>query len=223
MSIVVVVAPHPDDETLGCGGTLLRHYANGDDVYWLIMTTMSEKHGFSKEAMLARTKEIDSVSKEYNFSGVYQAKFITSTLDVVPKSKLISVVSYFFNKVKPDIVYVPYRDDIHSDHAAVFDSVASCTKSFRYPFIRSVRAYETLSETEFSIRTDGCGFNPNLWIDISLYMDKKIDIMRLYSGEMKAHPFPRSERNIKSLATLRGATINTDYAESFVAIKEIIL
>jgi LmbE family N-acetylglucosaminyl deacetylase len=219
---ILVIAPHPDDETLGCGGTLLRHYAEGDKIYWLIMTTITDKLGFDKKHLDIRKQEIDAVSSKYQFSITRQAKFTTTTLDTVPNNELINEVASFMNKVKPDTIYVPYRNDIHSDHTAVFDAVASCSKSFRYPFLRRIRAYETLSETEFSIRTDDGGFRPNLWVDISSYLEEKIKIMRLYKSEMGEHPFPRSEKNIRALATLRGATARLDAAEAFISIKEIM-
>lgn len=221
MSVIVVVAPHPDDETIGCGGTLLRHRAEGDEIHWLIMTTITEQAGFSKAHIETRKNEIKIVSKMYQFSTVHQAKFVSTTLDTVANSKLIGEVSMFFNKVKPDTIYLPYRYDVHSDHTAVFDAVASCTKSFRYPFIRKVRAYETLSETEFSIRPGDIGYQPNLWIDISDYLEEKIEIMNLYKGEIQQHPFPRSELNIRALATMRGATAGVVAAESFVTLKEL--
>ncbi len=219
---IIIVAPHPDDETLGCGGTLLRHKAEGDEIHWLIMTTITEQAGFNKERIESRKKEIDAVAKKYQFCSVYQTQFVATTLDMVANSDLIKEVSGFFNKVKPDTVYLPFRNDVHSDHAAVFDAAASCTKSFRYPFIRRVLVYETLSETEFSIQPDGSGFKPNLWVDISLYLEEKIKIMQMYKGEIGEHPFPRSERNIRALATLRGATAGVNEAEAFISIKEII-
>mgnify|MGYP004007698689 CR=1 FL=1 len=219
---ILVVAPHPDDETLGCGGTLLRHHADGDEIHWLIMTTITEKAGFSKERIESRKQEIDTVAEKYQFSSVRQTQYVTTTLDIVANNELISEISDFIGKVKPDTIYVPYRNDIHSDHTAVFDAVVSCTKSFRYPFICRVRVYETLSETEFSIRPDDTGFHPNLWVDISSYLEEKIKIMQLYEGEMGQPPFPRSEKNIRALATLRGSTAGVDAAEAFVTLKEII-
>jgi len=219
---IVVVAPHPDDETLGCGGTLLRHRAKGDEIHWLIMTTITEQAGFSKECIKLRKQEIDTVALKYGFSSVHQTHFVTTTLDTIANNELISEVSSFISRVKPDTIYVPFRNDVHSDHVVVFDAVASCSKIFRYPFICRIRAYETLSETEFSIRPDDNGFRPNLWIDISPYLEEKIEIMRLYEGEMGQHPFPRSEQNIRALATLRGSTAGVDAAEAFVSLKEII-
>ena len=222
MSIVLVVAPHPDDETLGCGGTLLRHHDKGDETHWLIVTSISEDVGYSKNEIDRRKTEINDVAESYGFKSVTQAGFNTTMLDKVSKKELISLVSDVFNQIKPDTIYMPYRNDIHTDHGEVFDAVASCTKSFRFPFIRKVRVYETLSETEFSMRTDDKGFRPNLWIDITLYLDKKIEIMKLYKNEIKNHPFPRSEQNIRALATLRGSTINVNFAESFITLKESI-
>ena len=222
MSKILVVAPHPDDETLGCGGTLLRHQNEGDEIHWLIMSTLTKELVFDQERMQSRKKEIKVVAGKYKFSSVHQAEFTTTELDALANNILIAEVSVTISRVLPDTVYVPYRNDVHSDHQAVFDAVASCTKSFRYPSIKRVRVFETLSETEFGVRPDDVGFKPNLWIDISNYLDQKIEIMQLYKGEMAEHPFPRSEKNIRALATLRGATVGVDAAESFISLKVII-
>ena len=222
MSNVLVFAPHPDDETLGCGGTLLRHYANKDKIHWSVMTRISENSGYSKDQVESRDKEIKDIVNSYGFSSVHLSKFDTGTLDILPKQKLIKEVSRVVNITKPEIIYLPFCGDIHSDHRVVFDAVSACTKSFRYPFIHKVRVYETISETEFGISPDSMGFRANLWIDISEYLEKKILIMKKYNGEMKEHPFPRSERNIRALATIRGSTADVEAAEAFMSLKEII-
>jgi len=221
-NIILVVSPHPDDETLGCGGSLLRHVAEGDIVHWLIMTRMTEESGYTKKAITIREKEINLVSESYGFASVTQSPFSTTELDTISKKFLIDVVSNAFHEIMPDIVYVPYRNDVHSDHKVVFDVVAACVKSFRYPYVKKVLAYETLSETEFSVDSNNLGFRPNLWVNISDYLSEKIRIMSLYKGEIQQHPFPRSERNIRALATLRGATAGCDSAESFIILKEIL-
>jgi N-acetylglucosamine malate deacetylase 1 len=219
---ILVVAPHPDDETLGCGGTLLRAKAQGESLHWLVMTAATVEGGYSESRVKQRANEIREVAACYGFSSVHLAPFPTTTLDQLAVNVLVDEVSEVMRRVQPDTVYVPFRDDVHSDHRCVFDAVASCTKSFRYPFVRRVRAYETVSETEFSIKPGAGGFQPNLWVDISAYMHEKIAIMHRYHGQMQEHPFPRSERNLRALATLRGATAGVDYAEAFMSIKEII-
>jgi LmbE family N-acetylglucosaminyl deacetylase len=124
-------------------------------------------------------------------------------------------------KIKPDTLLVPYRNDAHSDHAAVFDAAVSCSKSFRYPSVRSVYVYETLSETEFGLRTDDPGFRPNLFVDISNFLEQKLQIMRMFEGEMLDFPFPRSETCIRAQAALRGSQAGVHAAESFMILKEI--
>jgi LmbE family N-acetylglucosaminyl deacetylase len=123
--------------------------------------------------------------------------------------------------VQPNIIYLPFKGDVHSDHRKIFEASYSCTKSFRYPFIKKIYMMETLSETEFATSTKEDCFIPNVLVDISGHMEKKIEIMKIFKSEIAPHPFPRSERNLRALATFRGAAAGCDYAESFVLLKEI--
>jgi len=222
MKKVLVVAPHPDDETLGCGGTLLRHINDGDEVSWLIVSKITQAQGFSGDRVASRTSEINQVSAEYNFKSVHHAGFDSMALDTYSKKDMVGTLAGLINEVKPEVIYLPYRLDAHSDHEVVFDAVASCTKWFRYAFVKVVRAYETLSETEFGLRPEDTGFRPNLFINISEFIDKKIEIMGLYAGEMGEHPFPRSEKTLRALATLRGSASGCEAAEAFMTLKEIL-
>lgn len=215
---VLIVAVHPDDETLGCGGTLLKHKAQGDEIHWLICTDIDKTHSYYN----IRQKEIEKVSKEYKFDGVYNLQLQTMQVDEYSMSELIGKISTIINKVKPNIIYLPFKGDVHSDHRKIFEAAYSCTKSFRYPFIKKIYMIETLSETEFAPSTKEDSFVPNVFVDISQYMNKKIEIMKIFESEIAEHPFPRSERNIRALSTLRGATAGCEYAESFVLLKEIV-
>jgi LmbE family N-acetylglucosaminyl deacetylase len=221
MNTILVVAPHPDDETLGCGGALLKHISAGDSVHWVIVTSIYTEQGFSENCVRSRGEEIDRVASAYGFSGVHSLGFPTMTLDMVPKRDLISSLSSVVQSVRAQVMYVPYRNDAHSDHAAVFDAAVSCTKSFRYPSIRSVRAYETLSETEFGLRSDDPGFRPNLFIDIAPFIERKLEIMNVYASEMGEFPFPRSEITLRAQAALRGSQSGGQAAEAFMLLKEI--
>ena len=222
MGKIVVVAPHPDDETLGCGGTLLRHIAEGDDVHWLIITHLHEDLGFSKDRVAEREKEIQQVADHYNLSSVVNLAFPTTRLDSIPMNDVVGGVGNVFHDIEPTTIYMPYRGDIHTDHAVVFDAVASCTKWFRYPSIRRVLAYETCSETDFTLDPDTNGFRPNVFVDITEHLDDKISIMQVYGSELGVHPFPRSESAIRALATLRGAAAGCEAAEAFMLLRERI-
>lgn len=219
--VVLCVAPHPDDETLGCGMTLLRHVAEGAQVHWLIMTAMHASQGFGQERMAAREAEIAQVARAYGFAGVHRAGLPTTRLDTLPMGDLVGAVSTVVSQVRPGIVYLPYRNDVHSDHAAVFDAAAACCKSFRYPSIRQVCAYETLSETEFGLRPDDPGFRPNLFVDGTPWLERKLEIMRMFAGEMGDFPFPRSEECLRAQAMLRGSQAGVRAAEAFMMLKEV--
>lgn len=214
---VLIVATHPDDETFGCGGTLLKHKDSGDEIHWLICTETNS----DKEFYNIRKKEIKEVSDLYKFNSVSNLRLKTTCIDGYSISDLIEKISIIINKIKPNIIYLPFKGDVHSDHRLIFSACYSCTKSFRYPFIKKIYMMETLSETDFSPSTIEESFIPNTFIDISKYIDLKIKIMKVYKSEIGIHPFPRSEHSVRSLNSFRGCSANADYAESFVLLKEI--
>lgn len=217
---IVIVTPHPDDETLGCGGTILKHVNNNEEVYWLIITKTGESFGIERQQK--RSEEIKKVAFDYHFKKVYNLNFEAAHLDQVATSELVETISEVFKEIAPTIIYVPYPSDIHSDHKAVFDATMACTKWFRYPSVEKVLAYETLSETDFTINPDANSFRPNVFVNIKDYLDKKIEIMKIYESEMSDFPFPRSEKAIRSLAYVRGAASGFEAAEAFMLLKERI-
>jgi LmbE family N-acetylglucosaminyl deacetylase len=216
-TIVLVIGVHPDDETLGAGGTLLKHKSEKDEIHWLICTSLDEKHEYYKK----RAEEINKVKELYEFDSVHELNFKTTEIDKYSQNDLIKEISKVVNEVKPQIVYLPFKNDVHSDHRIIFDTAYSCTKSFRYPFIKKILAMETLSETEFSHNINNTGFNPNYFVDVSDFFSRKIDIIKVYESEIKNSPFPRSIEIITALAKYRGSTVNCEYAESFILIKAI--
>ena len=217
----LVVALHPDDETLGCGGTLLKHKVQGDEIHWMICTEVKEEDGFSPDRVQSRNTEIDTVAKLYQFDGVHRLGLSTMRVDEYSVSELVGKVSAVINQVQPTVLYLPFKSDVHSDHRVMFEAVYSCTKSFRYPFIKKIYMMETLSETDFALSTKEDSFVPNVFVDITNFFAKKLEIMQIFESEIGEHPFPRSLRNIEALATLRGATAGCEYAESFMLLKEI--
>ena len=218
MKKIIVIAVHPDDETLGSGGTLLKHKEDGDEIHWLICTTI-EKTDSNFEV---RENEIKKVDKIYGFNTINNLRLKTTKVDEYTSQHLVRLISDIFNEIRPNIIYLPFKGDIHSDHREIFNAAYSCTKSFRFPFIEKIYVMETLSETEFSPVDGENNFTPNVFVDISNFIDKKIEIMRIYKSEIGEHPFPRSEKNIRALATYRGASAGFNYAESFILLKEKI-
>lgn len=215
----IVIAPHPDDEVLGAGGTLLRRKAEGATVAWLIVTGITTGSGWSEEKIKQRTDEIKRITALFGFDAVFELNFPTTQLDQVPMSDLVAAVSNVFKTFEPEEVFVPHPSDVHTDHRMVFDVVASCTKWFRYPSIKRVLAYETLSETDFGLGAEHC-FRANVFVNIEPYLDRKLRAMDIYASELGEFPFPRSHEPIRALATLRGAASGFKAAEAFELLRE---
>ena len=221
MKKIIVVSAHPDDETLGVGGTLLKHKKDGDEINWLIVTNISVEFGFTKDRVESRQDEINKVAEKFGFKNVYKLDFPTMKLTDRELNQIIPLISDIFMDIQPEFIFVMNRSDAHSDHRIVFDAVMACTKSFRYPFVKGVLMYECISETEFAPALPERVFIPNYFVDISDYLDQKLEIMSIFESEMDLHPFPRSFDNIRALAHFRGATSGVKYAEAFQVIRII--
>ena len=215
----LVIAPHPDDETLGCGGTLLRRKAEGVELGWLTVTGISEQAGWSTDRVQQREKEITKVVELVGFDQVFNLCLPATKLDQLPFSILIDKFSAVFKAFQPQEIFVPHRSDVHTDHRLVFDATAACAKWFRYPSVNRVLAYETISETEFSLDSSN-PFQPNFFVDISEFLERKLEVMAVYQSEMGPFPFPRSVEAIRALAILRGSTSGFMAAEAFQLLRE---
>jgi len=215
----LVVAPHPDDEVLGVGGTLLRRKAAGANVAWLIVTAISVESGWSAGKVKERADEIERVTELFGFNEVFSLNFPTTQLDQVPMSDLVARISDVFKLFEPEEVFVPHPSDVHTDHRIVFDAVASCTKWFRYPSVKRILAYETLSETDFGLGNNQ-GFRPNVFVDIEHFLEGKLRALDIYASELGVFPFPRSHEAVQALATLRGAASGFKLAEAFELLRE---
>lgn len=222
MNKVLVVAVHGDDETLGCGGTLLKHKAQGDEIHWLLLTGPTENHpfNFSKDVIEKRNETIEKVGKMYGFDSVNYLALPTIFVHAVEFGEIVHKVSSVITKIQPNIIYLMSNNDVHSDHRVAFDAVYSCTKSFRYPFIEKIYMMETLSETEFAPAISAKTFIPNVFVDITDYIDRKLEIMAQYDTEIMDEPLPRSLSSIKALARVRGSRAGVMYAEAFQLLYE---
>ena len=216
----LVVAPHPDDEVLGVGGTLLRKREDGATIGWLIMTHVSVKSGWTLDKVEQRRSEIRQITELFGFDSVFELDFPTTQLDIVPMADLVCAISEVFKSFKPNEIFIPHSSDIHSDHRITFEAVTSCIKWFRSPTIKRVLAYETLSETDFSLSKNH-RFQPNVFVNIEAQLQEKLRALNIYSSELDEFPFPRSREAIMALAAVRGASSGFKAAEAFELLKEI--
>jgi len=214
---ILVVAPHPDDEVLGCGGTIAKHVAKGDDVH-LCIVSKGYTPDWSEEFLKNRPKEIDNVKDILGIKEVHFLNFPAVKLDTIPQKTLNDSISSVFNKVMPDILYIPHIGDLNKDHRLVFESCLVAARPIKHK-IKKILSYETLSETEWGVPSNQ--FVPNVYINISDTIEKKKEAMKAYESELKQYPQPRSLEIIDALAKKRGSESGVKFAESFILIREI--
>ena len=211
---ILVIAPHPDDESIGCGGTILKYRKLGYEVNLAIFTKMPAGK-FSKKTIEIRKREILKIKSFYNFKNFIQLDYEASNLDNLPNAKIIQSIKEILNKYEPSKVYIPSIKDIHTDHVKISRCFLSCIKIFRHKYLKEVMAYETLSETNFNFSESFC---PNYFEEITSTLNSKIKAIQIYKSEIKKHPFPRSIESIKALAVLRGSQSGYKFAEAFELI-----
>lgn len=215
---ILVLAPHPDDETLGAGGTLLRAASAGRPIHWLIATKMRAEEGWPADKMARREAEIKAVADAYGFAGVYILPFPPARLDTLSTGDLVAAIGSVVRQVQPEIILLPHRGDAHSDHAAVHDAGAACAKWFRYPSVRWTLVYETLSETDAAVQ-DSENFHPDVFVDIADHIEEKLKITSLFGDEIQPFPFPRSLQALRALAETRGVACGAKAAECFMLLR----
>ncbi len=217
---VLFVSVHPDDETYGCGGTILKHKAKGDEIYWLNLTggTLNHPFGFKPEQLEAREALVRKISSAYGFADSRNLNLPTQMLEAVATREIIGGVDGYISQTRPQVIYLPNRSDVHTDHRIGFHAAYSATKNFRKPYIEQILIYETLSETEFAPALPENAFIPNTYVDITEFFERKLDFIRMYDTELMPDPLPRSIHAVTGLASYRGSRIGARYAEAFTLL-----
>ncbi|MBE6846698.1 MAG: PIG-L family deacetylase [Ruminococcus sp.] len=211
---VLVFAPHNDDEVLGAGGTIAKHIAKGDEVYVCEVTASlveSRKQLMQNEAR-----------KVHRFLGVKETIFLDFPVVELPHvetRKFNNAVTEVTARIQPEIVYIPFSGDMHRDHAMVAEAAMVAVRPIAAPYVKTVLAYETLSETGWHYPTADKAFIPNVFIDITEHIEDKVTAMEMYEAQLKEDPHPRSGEGIRALAKFRGGTIGVSYAEAFMCIR----
>jgi len=214
---LLVIAPHPDDEVLGCGGTLAKRAAAGNEIT-LCIVTKAYKPDWSSEFLRERPKEIKASCRALGIKKVVPLDYPTVKLDTVPQRELNASLREVVEDASPCEVYIPHGGDLNADHRIVFKAALVATRPLKKRTHR-ILAYETLSETEWGrpLRQ----FHPNVYVDISKTFGAKLRAMRAYSSELRPFPHPRSVKAIDALATLRGSECGCERAEAFSLIRQV--
>lgn len=216
---ILVIAPHADDEVLGCGG-IINKFRSEYSVNVLVMTNANK--GNPKKYPDVKIKKIreESIraSKILKIKKIFFENFPAPNLDQFPIALIAEALNKQIKLLKPDMVFIPDKTDLHHDHKIIYQASLVATRPLDNKYIKYLISYETLSETEWETER----FNPNLFISLSENdIKKKIKAFKEYKSQIKNAYHPRSKEGIINLAKYRGQFINSKYAEAFKIIKAV--
>lgn len=212
---VLVIAAHPDDEILGCGGAVALHAKNGDDVTSLVVC---EGDSLRYDSMSkTHQNQIFEAAKVLGVEDVRSLKFPDQKLETIILTDLIEPILEIVREVQPQIVYCQYGGDVNRDHKILFEAVSVATRPTE-TFIEAIYAFDTASSTEWGYPR---AFIPDTWVDISSTIDIKLAAMAKYKTELKDYPHPRSLKALKYKSLSAGSQCLMCAAESFMTIRRI--
>jgi len=211
---VLIISSHPDDEVLGCGGTIRNFASQGISVYVLLLTCGAESKKNLKEDCLKAHKILGT--REVFFEG-----FPNQLLDTVPILKINETIEKYLAKINPEIVFTHHYGDINRDHKIAFESTFVAVRPLFPAKVKKLYSYFVASSTEWNACPKNA-FIPNTFIDIQKSLDYKIRAMKCYKTEYRDYPHPRSAKSIKLYANYWGIIAGLKFAESFLMLRETI-
>lgn len=217
---ILVIAPHPDDEIIGVGGTIAKRAKAGDEVYVCIVTK-GKLPLFNPDFIEQGRKECRAADAKLGVKETIFLDFPAVMLETIPRYELNGKIAEVVQKISPDEVYIPHRGDMQIDHQMVVDAAMVAVRPRGTDYPKRVYAYETLSETGWNIPNTVNEFIPTVYEDITNTYDAKINAMRIFKSQLAEFPAARSIEAIEALAKFRGATVNVRAAEAFSLIREI--
>lgn len=224
MEKILIVAAHPDDEILGCGGTIARLVKEGFEAYTLILgegvTSRDEmRKRKEREKEIAELKrQAEEANKILSVKDVFFFDFPDNRFDTVPFLDIVKTVEKIKNEIKPDIIFTHYEKDLNIDHQITYRSVVTATRPLKGEKVKEVYSFEVPSSTEWSYPVS---FSPDMFFDISETIDIKLKALEKYKTESREFPHPRSLKSVKLTANLWGVKLGLDYAEAFECVRII--
>jgi LmbE family N-acetylglucosaminyl deacetylase len=222
---VLIIAAHPDDEILGCGGTIAKLIKNNCKVDVLFLS-----EGVSARAKLGETRKWDdeilareamamAAAKYLGFSVIGFMRNPNLRMDLLSILDITKSVQNILIENKPDIIFTHHYGDLNTDHQICFNAVITACRPSGIDFIESIFSFEVPSSTEWSSSVNLPSFRPNYFVNIDSEIESKLGALNYYDFEMRKFPHPRSKENIKALSQIRGSEIGFEFAEAFMLIR----
>lgn len=218
---VLVVAAHPDDEVLGCGGTIARHVAEGDAVHVIFMADgVGSRNGELEQDLNKRNIAKKRALEILGVSSHHSLDFPDNRMDSLPFLDIVRPLEQLVQQIQPCTIYTHHHGDLNVDHRLTHQAVLTVCRPQPYSSIREILAFEVMSSTEWA----GPGqpiFEPNVFVDMSGYWLKKSAALKEYDFEMRPEPHSRSIQHLDALSRHRGACVGVERAEAFALIRRV--
>jgi LmbE family N-acetylglucosaminyl deacetylase len=225
-SRVLVIAAHPDDEVLGCGGTIARLALEGHQVYVSILGEgITSRHSQRDQADRAEVKGLRDRCREVaqllGTKDVFFCDLPDNRFDTLPLLDVVKIIEGLLQKISPGVVYTQHGGDLNVDHQVIYRATLTATRPLTAAPVSAVYAYEVPSSTEWAFQKIEPVFKPNVYMDIADTLELKIQAMQLYGGETRPYPHPRSPEALRGIACRWGSVVGLQAAEAFESVREI--
>jgi LmbE family N-acetylglucosaminyl deacetylase len=221
MRNILVVAAHPDDEALGCGGTMARHRAEGDRVSVVFMTDGEGARGDRSAEVVRRREACEAACRRLGATSVTALDLPDNRMDALPLLDVVQKIEPVVAAVRPDVVYTHHAGDLNVDHRIVHEAVLTALRPQPGRPAPTILAFEVASSTEWRTPAAANAFVPNWYVDVSAHLDAKLEALGIYHEEMRDWPHARSIAALEHLARWRGACVGVAAAEAFVLVRHI--
>ncbi len=225
---ILVVAAHPDDEVLGCGGAIAKHTIQGDQVHILILAEGATSRNLERDRRLFQSElsaletAAHQASKILGVNSLSLHDFPDNRMDSCDLLDIVKTIEQAINQYQPKIVYTHHAGDVNIDHQLIHQATVTACRPIPNQTVQTLLFFEIPSSTEWQTSGSALPFIPNWFVDISETLECKLKALKAYESEMRSYPHPRSLEAVEYLARWRGATIGVEAAESFMLGRHLV-
>ncbi|MEM1689049.1 MAG: PIG-L deacetylase family protein [Candidatus Hadarchaeales archaeon] len=220
---ILAIVAHPDDEILGCGGTLAKFAKQGWEVYVLSLSRgVTSRYESEEKSSKKKISELEIQAREANkiigTKRLFMLDFPDNMFDTIPLLKIVKSIEKIKNMIRPSFVFTHFREDLNIDHRITYEATITAMRPLPNETVKEILSFEIMSSTEWRYPTR---FSPNVFVDISDTIDLKLHAMEAYKEELRTPPHPRSLETIKFNAAVWGSKVGLKFAEAFELIRKV--
>ena len=221
-SIMVVVA-HPDDEVLGCGGTIAIHALRGDEVYCLILGEGITSRGEDTAHMAEEKKALrNDASQSADILGIKELvfkDFPDQKLDTIPQLTIVKAIEEVKERIGPEIIYTHHQGDLNLDHQITLRAVLTACRPMKDEKVKEIYSFEVPSSTEWNAPDIETYFIPDVFVDVAETFKRKVAALKAYQSELREYPHPRSPEALEIIARRWGSNVGRELVEAFRLVR----